>query len=64
METIINFITPKNEAMVKLYTDVSEKKFGYRTQTFLPKNFAPVHHYPMFSEIFLTQFILHSRKYF
>jgi len=38
-----------------------QKMFGHRAQTFLPRNFAPAHHYPIFREIFLTQFILHSR---
>lgn len=60
MEITTKFTGPKNEATVKLYTDVSEKMFGHRAQTFLPKNFAPVHHYPMFIENYLTQFSLHS----
>lgn len=43
MKITSNFTGPKNEATVKLYTDVSEKMFGHRAQTFLPKNFAPAH---------------------
>lgn len=56
-----NFTKPKNEATVKLYTDVSEKSLGIEPKFFYPRTSLRVH-ITRYCENYLTQFILHSQK--
>lgn len=47
MKTKSIFTRPKNEATVKLYTDVSEKKVWVSNPNFFTQELAPEKHYPI-----------------